>query len=297
MRLKNYLLAVMIIAAIALQSCEKDVENFDISTKPMLVTTAFLSPQDTILTVEVKLTQPAIGKQLSEEQLKVKNATVVLSDGTQQTQLEYDEKHNKYFAPMASLPIVSGKAYFLRVTTPTGEKAEAECVVPSLEGIHFTGLHYETNTQEQYDYSWLMHVINFKWQDAPGVENYYHLSGYRSYVHDIGYPAVRTVQHEPFHADPFKIYARDTEQDGQIMQSPNFGLTTSEEDHASKPFAIYAVLAVTDKAYYDYHQSVISQERSGNNPFAEPKRIYSNIRGGLGVFAAYNQIKVVRMVQ
>lgn len=297
MKLRNYIIAGLTLAAATLQSCEKEVANFDISTKPLLVTTAFISPQDTLLTVDLKLTQPAIGKQLSQDQLLVKDATVTLSDGLKQVQLEYNAEHGKYFAPITSLPVIAGKAYFLRVTTPAGEKAEAECVVPSLAGIGVTELNYTTELAEEYGNSWLYHQVSFKWQDAPGVENYYYLSSYRTVTRQFGYPPVLATYYEPAHTDRAKIFVKDTGQDGSIMQSPNFSLMTLSEDHAPKPFPVYAVLAVTDKAYYDYHQSVQQQDQNGGNPFAEPSRIYSNMRGSLGVFAAYNQIKVVRIVE
>ena len=43
-----------------------------------------------------------------------------------------------------------------------------------------------------------------------------------------------------------------------------------------------------DQAYYQFQEAVIRQRRSRNNPFAEPVLIPSNIDGGLGCFAGYN---------
>jgi len=45
-------------------------------------------------------------------------------------------------------------------------------------------------------------------------------------------------------------------------------------------------LALTDIHYYNYHRSVFNFD--GENPFSEPSPVYSNIEGGLGVFAAFN---------
>jgi hypothetical protein len=42
----------------------------------------------------------------------------------------------------------------------------------------------------------------------------------------------------------------------------------------------------TDKAYYDYQKS-LEKYNSGEDPFTEPSPVYSNISGGLGIFAAY----------
>lgn len=296
MKLHRYILTGLVVLAAALQSCEKDVTNFDISTKPMLVTTAFISPQDTALAVEVKRTQPAIGKQMEEENLKVKDATVTISDGTQTVQLTYNTTWNKYFASAKLLPVVANKSYYLKVSTPSGEKAEATCTVPSRDGIQVMSLDYITSTTEQYGSTYEEHKIKLKWQDAPGTENYYHITSYRTYSYRIGWPPVTETHHQPAYADTKKAFISDKNQNGTIMQSPDFKFMTSYPDNVPKPFTIVAILAITDKPYYLYHQSVMEQDETGGNPFAEPKRLYSNIQGGLGVFAAYNQLKVQKQI-
>jgi hypothetical protein len=45
-----------------------------------------------------------------------------------------------------------------------------------------------------------------------------------------------------------------------------------------------------DEAYYQYHRSLFSFE--GDNPFAEPVRLYSNVNGGLGVVAGFSMQRV-----
>jgi hypothetical protein len=52
---------------------------------------------------------------------------------------------------------------------------------------------------------------------------------------------------------------------------------------------LQASLLHTDRHYYQYHLSVRGASRSQDNPFAEPTLIYSNVTGGLGIFAAYNR--------
>ncbi|MFD2515032.1 DUF4249 domain-containing protein [Pontibacter locisalis] len=292
MKLHKFLLAGLALIAVTLQGCEKDVANFDMSTTPMLVVTSFISPQDTALAVELRRTQPAIGKQSSYEELKVTDATVTISDGSQTVNLTYHTAHDKYFTSKNSLPVVAGKSYFLKVTTPSGDKAEAVCTVPLLTGIRVTELNYNVTPMVNYGYPMNLHKISFKWQDAPGVENYYHLVSYRTYKYTYGYPPVIETQHEAAYTDNSKIFIGDAKQDGNILHSPEFTITSGDPDHAPKPINVVAVLAVTDRAYYQYHQTVLSQENDGGNPFAEPRQIYSNVQGGLGVFAAYNQIKV-----
>jgi hypothetical protein len=54
----------------------------------------------------------------------------------------------------------------------------------------------------------------------------------------------------------------------------------------------YSLLHV-DENYYRYHDSILRQDESEGNPFAEPVPIPTNINGGLGCFAGYNRSTVV----
>jgi hypothetical protein len=45
-------------------------------------------------------------------------------------------------------------------------------------------------------------------------------------------------------------------------------------------------LLSTDKPYYDFHKS-LENYSLGDTPFAEPSFVYSNVKGGLGIFASY----------
>lgn len=52
---------------------------------------------------------------------------------------------------------------------------------------------------------------------------------------------------------------------------------------------LHAYLLHTDEHYFLYHRSVRNASYSQDNPFAEPVLVYTNVEGGLGVFAAYNR--------
>ncbi len=56
---------------------------------------------------------------------------------------------------------------------------------------------------------------------------------------------------------------------------------------------VVVTLAVLDDDYVRYQQTLALQDVTGDNPFAEPVRIHSNVEGGLGVFAGYTSSSVV----
>lgn len=56
----------------------------------------------------------------------------------------------------------------------------------------------------------------------------------------------------------------------------------------SKEKPIVVLLKSINEDYYKYLNSRYLADKSGNNPFTEPLKVYNNIKGGVGIFAAYN---------
>jgi hypothetical protein len=76
----------------------------------------------------------------------------------------------------------------------------------------------------------------------------------------------------------------DKGKDGQKLFLKTIELSTSYESADSAFLKIY--LFNTDKAYFDFHNSFLNYS-GGRDPFTENSPVFSNIEGGLGVFAAY----------
>lgn len=295
MKLSHLFRLLMLSAVVVLLSCESDVEDIDFNTTSKLVVTAFISPQDTVLVVQLQKSQPAIGKKMSQEQLKVKNATVTVSNGNAVITFIYNSDTDQYLANVKARPLVAGNTYQLKVTTPAGYKAEATCTIPYTTGVEITELNtphsivqdYGGNSVRRYD-------VTFKWRDAPGVKNYYRTLAYKQYKVQNPY-GQSDIYREPLYTNFYGLdLQNDAKADGGILISE---VMTSHEynyERMEKPFHIFAVLVVADKNYYTYHQSLYKQSESDGNPFAEPTIMYTNIEGGLGVFAGYNQVVAVK---
>lgn len=56
-------------------------------------------------------------------------------------------------------------------------------------------------------------------------------------------------------------------------------------------FRLYTILRTTTEEYYQYNYTRDLQASTDNNPFAQPVQVYDNIKGGLGIFAGYNQVE------
>ncbi|WP_164891013.1 DUF4249 domain-containing protein [Botryobacter ruber] len=286
-------LVVWLLALFILPACEDDVSNLpNVDMSPRLVVNSYISPQDTELKVQLQMTQPAIGKIKTPEELKVRNATVNLSDGTKTVSLAYDLETDAYKTSAANLPVVAGKTYFLNVSTPGGYKAEASCTVPITSGIAITDLDYNSSVPDWSPQS-LDHRLSYKWTDAPNTANYYRTLGYILIRQPDFNGNIQTMK-QPFYLsdDETKTYIADQKTSGSLLKSPEFN--TNTYDGIGRPgeteYEIHALLIVCDKNYYQYHHSVLTASRTEGNPFAEPTFVYSNIKGGLGVFGAYNEV-------
>lgn len=286
----NFLIGLLFL----LVGCEKDVsDEVKIPVKPKLAIFSFLSPQDTVLAVKVYKTQPILGFSQVFDTVGIRDATVQLSDGSKSVTLTYKRVNINmsayYGIDAAAFPIVAGKTYSLTVSTPDGLRATGTCTIPGTEGITISDLaHSEVEKKDEYNpgRTYVDHSFDFKFKDAPG-SNYYRTDAYfkfknnqdggRQWISSMGY-------------DTRKAFISDDRRDGMVLDAPTASFTMVEDGSISGPYTLVALVAVTDKAYYLYHQSLDRQSGAEDNPFAEPAIVYSNIQDGLGVFCGYNQL-------
>ena len=293
--MKTYrIIPIIILAALVmLTGCEKDAVNvkpFNVESK--LVVHAFISPQDTVIKVHLQKSQPAIGRKLSDEQLQVKNANVRITDGSSTVTLTYDPAHNAYFTKPDEWPIVAGKTYKLNVTAPGGFSATGSCTVPLASGVAITDVSSSsTKEPDYYGYETYQYKVRYKWTDAPGVDNYYRTLATRIYWYK-DYNGNRQEGVNPLYMDHGKpgLYKDDKAQGG-VLVSDDFYFYEGTQAEVEKPYRLHLLLVVADKHYYMHQDAQHKQSQSNGNPFAEPVVMYSNIEGGLGVFAGYNQVE------
>jgi hypothetical protein len=288
---RSYLrLLTLLLAALGFQACETDItDTVPINTEPKLVVTGFISPQDTIYEVRVSKTRPVVGKVISADEARVQDAAVRISRGSESVLLTYDQQRQVYWAYTSLLPVVSGQTYTLQVTTPDRYQVTGSCTVPTTEGVAITELRHDTRKKtwgDGQEYSEL--IFSFKWQDAPGRENYYH------HVAEMEYPDPQTqrpIRYQLHHDG--KALLSDEKKDGLVFSGsiPYGMIMPGQPQPGPKSSDLHLYLAVTDRAYYLYHESLRQHQHAQDNPFAEPVLVYNNVTGGLGVFAAYNQLQ------
>ena len=287
---KRYCFAALLAGFVFLAACERDVPNAQLpEAGSKLAATCFISPQDTVLEAYVFQSFP-IGGTVRNQGVQIENATVTLSDGSRSVTLPFVKTFPNlpisysYRVSAKGFPIEAGKTYFLKVSVPDSRQVEAQCTVPAgnntlsvqVDSSNASGFGGSSNNSKVYRY-------RYSWQDAPGRGDYYRVAG------DVRDSLSRTSYTSgPLYWDGNDIVT-DVGFDGTRLTTTSDGRYFQREGGR----ILYAYLLTTDEAYYRYHATLRQSRESDSNPFAEPVLVYTNMKNGLGVFAAFNRHTLV----
>ncbi len=286
-----------LVLSILLAACEKEVVGIRLpESDAKLVVQCFISPQDHSLTASVSRSLPLLGP-VNRADTLVQDATITLSDGIRSAQFSYDDSNFVYTlrdrAYSEPFNIVPGKRYSLSVTTPRGEGVTAVCTVPAALPASVAVFPDSAWDASYNRYYYRMRII---WPDLPNQVNYYRVDGQADVTIEQtaeGDPRAGILAPAKWEASAF---IRDEGRDGALLVSP-WGNCFNYYDKPTLRCLLYASVLHTDEHYYRYHHSLHRARQSRNNPFAEPVPVYSNIAGGLGIFAAFTQTTTVVQVK
>jgi hypothetical protein len=284
---------------ISLTGCYKEVDDLQLLQGPKLVVYSVISPQDTVLTVRITQSTPLF--ESAQTGGAVTNASVRLSDGITSVELAHRTK-GIYTVTASRLAILPDRTYFLTVTTPEGLRAEATCKVPKRANDAITQVQLDP-IQEELITGFFLSV---EWQDAPGEGDHYRIFAKSPTL--LRYTRqgpdqpdqIDTLHPRPIHFQQGEIYTQDAGKDGQKYRVAQGSFIAGSSINSKGQYIqlferkFRLVLLTTDRAYYQYHQSLQRYEAANSDgnpddPFAEPTLVFSNVEGGLGVFAAYQK--------
>jgi hypothetical protein len=276
MKRSFYKIIGIVPAVLIYLSCEKEVNNIKYPEYiPKLNISGYLSPDNSVNTIVLSQNLRNYGDQ--KLNIFMGKITMILSDGINQIVFDSSQIWNRL--KNSDFPIEEGKTYTLKVSTDKGYNAEASCTVP-FRG-HFN-LEIDT-TIKKYIYQDTIVTLSIQpdiyFTDTKDIDNYYMI-----FCEEIRYNSTYKPP-KSIHAHSLiqKAYFNDKGFEGLRQKIPVEGTGLSEKDD-SVFLKIY--LLNTDKVYYDYKKS-LEKYRSGEDPFTEPSPVYTNITGGLGIFASY----------
>ena len=269
MYIKNIFLVIFL--GCMLSNCEMIVKVPIPETPTKLVVTSFIAPQDTLLEVVVSESTP-LYKPNTNTSKEVLNATVQLSDGANTIILPHKEK-GRYQVKASLFAISQGKTYELRVTHPDGRKVNAKCTIPLTQNPELKAVFTKNIEPNQYE-------AKISWIDDPQANHYYRFLMYQKYPYNMDNDSTWIEQGD--------AWADDKNRQGAIFAQTRNVYKSS----ANKPIPLLFLLLSTDEAYQRYHFTIEASQNNDGNPFAEPLPVYTNIEGGLGVFAGYQRYEL-----
>ncbi len=271
--IKYFILSLILISA----GCETDVKNVSLPEfKQKLVVTSFLTPSDKVSYINISSNKRLFGDLTSFE--NPGKLTGFISDGVNEVAL--DTFNTGFKIKNERMQIQYGGTYKLKVKSEQGLSAEAECTIPEKRNLSMSADTFHVVRPTDHITAGMDFILRFT--DFGGEENYYRISAKIAVYDNNNYPFkywVNTVnglfQNE---------YFTDKGKDGKIIDISPMHVLGNYYSADSVYLKLY--LLSTDKSYYLYHKS-LNDYQDGGNPFSEATPVYTNITGGLGIFASY----------
>ncbi len=254
-----------------LSACDNMVSDVDIDPgKPKFVVHSYLSPDQDTITLHLAKSQPLYTSRYYNQPVSVPDAKVEISHLDKTVLLQYDALMNRYWT--TELNIRKGESYSLRVTSATGEILTSKCSVPSK-----TPPEIEDFKISQPSPAPEVITISFRFKDYQGSGDFYRVFGIYKFQYD---PWTEYAYVDQIPMRNGEEFVTDQNQDGTYFSYNSHQFYVDAYMLESSIF-----MMITDEHYYHYHVS--TRDFEGDNVFSEPTPVYTNIRGGLGVFSAY----------
>ncbi|HNZ68672.1 MAG: DUF4249 domain-containing protein [Prolixibacteraceae bacterium] len=302
------ILSILSILAIFLLSCSKEIDFKYNHIEKKLVLNGLICP-DSLISVHLSRTNTI----LSDEILVIENATVTLfCNGKFVEILEY-YKHGIY----------KSRTVFPRPDSVYTITAEAEGYLPIsatdtvprrtsiIFGFHSSGNTYDEYGDPHHDYEITIsdppeknfYELFFIYQNSPNIFSDDYSLHFQVYP-VIADPVLRSDSELDYWV--FTYVFTDNFFNGTNYLMKNKFLDAAVEGGFANQFVPtnyedrYAILRTTSLAYYNYRKSWIrhsNNQQIGNRVkkplfmtlIGDPTPMYSNVEGGYGIFAAYNQ--------
>lgn len=286
--MQKYILLIFIILLCFLSACNKvvDADNL-LDTSEKLLITSYISPQDTVLRVNVTRLLSSTGTSLNfddpegnEAKFLVKNAEVSISnEAGNTTNLTYSEENKGYQINATTLTISSNQAYFLKVLLD-GKEFNASCTIPE----KVTEINQQINFQDD-EFDGIEADVNLAFKDLIGGRNYYVIGATTTVTvkYDDGETQTSVLSLD-FYSDRFLT---DNLEDGSSLSGRSYAYIGENVEVVEGNVTLQ--VAHVEEAMFQYLKSELNNSSSNGNPFTEYSIAPSSFseEDVLGVFAGY----------
>lgn len=269
----------MFSAMVFFSSCETEADIPLPEVDPKIVINCFIGDELTVIKAAVFKSNPVFsdtnGNYPSTGDVE-EDMYVVISDGTISAELEFNEQTEFYEVGTDVFPLVAGGNYTLTVTAPDGETVKASTTIPANAPIvQSSSFQVEEISNDFYGEQTLV-TIKQTLTDPSSSFDYYRFY----YVLQDQFMTGTYVSQD---------YADDNALDGNLLYNEHEMTAYYGSDNPIVNVKAYVIRG--SEEYYRFHKTVYNQ--SPGDPFSEPSIIYTNVDGGLGVFAGYRQVEVI----
>ena len=282
------LLPLLLLSCFAgLWACQKPVDSIPIPYTPKIVVEAYHITNDATIRVSLRTNQPMVG---SSDASIITDATVTISDGQQTVTLPF-HGDDYWIGTLtnAKIRLRAGTTYTLKASAPGYESIEATCTIPTraanlrwrIDGIEYI--------QDNRGYRVYNNYLLVWGGNIPTERQYFALGRQWAYAdtlqtisgQDSVFNGIQTVW-DHFETD-------DVIRNNRLYARTFMGRISERDSTIRNPRSTDLLVMQFDVNAYNFLKASQLQKQSGNNPFAEPSLVPSNIKNGLGVFGAVYQ--------
>ncbi|MDP5230718.1 MAG: DUF4249 domain-containing protein [Cellulophaga sp.] len=274
-------ITLLFLFSIFLFGCTKVVDADKLlDTEEKVSIQGYISPTDTLLTIQVSRALSSIGTPLSfnnqqenEKLFLIKDAVVTISDtNSNEAQLFYSDEQRAYITEATNLTILEDNEYFLEVIAQE-QTFTASCKIPKKVERIEENIIFE-NTQNDGSFE-----VNIGFTDILGGRNFYVIGGFYQV----------TFQQDSFAQILFSEnggFLTDTFRDGAPLNGKTFGFFSRTEGSSLQ---ITLQVAHTEEIVFQNLNASYLNSINDGNPFIEYSIAPNNIvgEGGIGVFGGY----------
>lgn len=272
MRTLHYILFVTV--AMLCFSCERMAQDV---TPPriesQLVVFSFLSPEDSLVKVEVSRSKPVYGSNNGTSGTIRDASVTIVNDAGATMILPYVDTLDAYAVSRSMFSIQPGRTYTVNVQS-AGKTVSGKTTIPT-DSVSLTDVTFLKLAPPSSGYDGPYFIYSYKWQDDAKGKNYYRVDIQRLWTFVRGGITQGSE-------NVCNSIWDDENKNGGIISG-----TCEDYSWQSDQGEISVYLLNTDIHYYEYHRRRLNYY--GDNPFSEPFQQYNNVEGGLGVVCSYRK--------
>ncbi len=257
----------IVLLSVVLFSCTKDA-NIDIpNTKAELVVAGFIGNNEDTTRLKLTWSSPVFYSSSNIGLSPEPNATVLLSSGGNTYTMAYDT--NGSFYTLNNSHFSTGDKVHLSISY-NSEHISAEAIVPS-DPVFV--MNYLGKKSVVSDYGKQL-IFNYKFTNKNTDPNNYYRFIFVGYFSNPNY-----VYFDKLYISEGSYFS--------FAYNESQQLTINSYNHEGEKLdSIRYYVIRCNKDYYKYHKSLLDYR--GDDFFTEPSLVYNNVKGGLGVFAAFS---------